>query len=64
MSKILVNEIGTWTGTEIALVSGRFLTGTASQFKITGGGGDGQANPTHEGASGGSGIVVIRYKAQ
>jgi hypothetical protein len=37
MSKILVNEIGTWTGTEIALVSGRFLTGTASQFKITGG---------------------------
>jgi hypothetical protein len=37
MSKILVNEIGTWTGTEIALVSGRFLTGSASQFKITGG---------------------------
>jgi len=37
MSKILVNEIGTWTGTEIAIVSGRFLTGSASQFKITGG---------------------------
>ena len=37
MSKILVNEIGTWTGTEIALVSGRTLTGSASQFKITGG---------------------------
>ena len=37
MSKILVNEIGTWTGTEIALVSGRFLTGSVSQFKITGG---------------------------
>ena len=37
MSKILVNEIGTWTGTEIALVSGRFLTGSALQFKITGG---------------------------
>ena len=37
MSKILVNEIGTWTGTEITLVSGRTLTGSASQFKITGG---------------------------
>ena len=37
MSKILVNEIGTWTGTEIVLVSGRTLTGSASQFKITGG---------------------------
>ena len=37
MSKILVNEIGTWTGTEIALVSGRFLTGSVSQIKITGG---------------------------
>ena len=37
MSKIIVYEIGTWTGTEIALVSGRFLTGSASQFKITGG---------------------------
>ena len=37
MSKILVNEIGTWTGTEIALVSGRTLTGSVSQFKITGG---------------------------
>ena len=37
MSRILVNELGTWTGTEIAIVSGRFLTGSASQFKITGG---------------------------
>ena len=37
MSKIKVNEISTLTGTDITIETGKTLTGTASQFKITGG---------------------------
>ena len=37
MSKILVNEISTLTGTDITIETGKTITGTASQFKITGG---------------------------
>ena len=37
MSTILTNELGPFTGTDIAIASGKTITGTASQFKITGG---------------------------
>ena len=37
MSRIKVNEISTLTGTDITIETGKTLTGTASQFKITGG---------------------------
>ena len=37
MSKIKVNEISTLTGSEITIETGKTITGTASQFKITGG---------------------------
>ncbi len=37
MSKIKVNEISTLTGSDITITTGKTLTGTASQFKITGG---------------------------
>ena len=35
MSKILVNEIGTQSGTDVAISSGNKVSGTASQFKMT-----------------------------
>ena len=35
MSKILVNEIGTQSGTDVAITSGNKVSGTASQFKMT-----------------------------
>jgi hypothetical protein len=35
MSKINVNEIGTQTGSDVAISSGKKLSGTASQFKMT-----------------------------
>ena len=37
MSTILTNELGPFTGTDIAIASGKTITGAASQFKITGG---------------------------
>lgn len=37
MSIINVNEIGTQSGTDVAITTGKTVTGTASQFKITGG---------------------------
>ena len=37
MSTILTNELGPFTGTDIAIASGKPITGAASQFKITGG---------------------------
>ena len=37
MSRILVNELGARTGTDIAIKSGSTLGGADSQFKITGG---------------------------
>jgi len=35
MSKINVNEIGTQAGTDVAISSGKTVSGTASQFKMT-----------------------------
>jgi len=35
MSKINVNEIGTQSGTDVAISSGKTISGTASQFKMT-----------------------------
>lgn len=35
MSKILVNEVGTQSGTDVAISSGNKISGTASQFKMT-----------------------------
>ena len=37
MSRILVNELGARTGTDIAIKSGSTITGADSQLKITGG---------------------------
>ena len=37
MSKLLTNELGPYSGTDIAIESGAVITGTASQFKVTGG---------------------------
>ena len=37
MSKLLTNELGPYAGSEIAIEAGKTITGTASQFKITGG---------------------------
>ena len=37
MSKLLTNELGPFTGTDITIETGKTITGTASQFKITGG---------------------------
>jgi len=35
MSKLNVNEIGTQSGTDVAISSGKTVSGTASQFKMT-----------------------------
>ena len=37
MSKLLTNELGPYAGSEIAIEAGAVLTGTAAQFKVTGG---------------------------
>ena len=37
MSKVLTNEIGSYTGTDVTIETGKTVSGTASQFKITGG---------------------------
>ena len=37
MSTLHVNTLDTQSGTEIALATGKVITGAASQFKITGG---------------------------
>ena len=37
MSTLHVNTLDTQSGSEIALATGKVITGTASQFKITGG---------------------------
>ena len=35
MSKVLTNEIGSYTGTDVAVETGKTISGTASQFKMT-----------------------------
>ena len=37
MSILRVNSLDTRTGTDISIITGKTITGTASQFKITGG---------------------------
>jgi hypothetical protein len=37
MSTVKVNELSTWTGSDISIETGKTVAGTASQFKMTGG---------------------------